>query len=235
MRRYLILFLFCIIASAAFGQQEELRGQVYETGTRIPIAQIAIQNLNNKVNTVTDDRGFFVIKAKMGDVLVFNGFTYVPDTLLLTDMNAKVVFLTLRSKMLKEVQVKQDSSNFKLGNDPMFHNQTVRYQRDANFNPVGGIAIKLDDSHSDERRRTHTKQQLKDQAVLDEINKIFVPATIGKYVPLKGADLEDFISLYTPTIDVYTDKSFSLLVYLSDSYKAFMALPESERHLEKLN
>jgi hypothetical protein len=234
MFRYFLLFLFCITASCVFGQ-DVLKGKVYEIKTNIAIAGVQVSDITNKEVTTTDDKGHFSINAKKGDLVIFNGFTYEPDTLLVTSLSQDV-YLTPRQNMLKEVKVTRDSTTkFNNYHDPMYHGQPVVYQRDADFRPVGGIAIRFNDSYSSEKKHARLEKEVQDQQTQEEINKVFSADNLAKYVPLKGDDLKGFIALYMPTPEVYKDPAFNLLVYLNDSYKKFQALPEDKRHPSAVN
>jgi len=226
---FLLLFLFCISASFVFGQ-DVLKGKVYEIKTNVAIAGIEVSDITNKEVTTTDDKGRFAINAKKGDLVVFKGFTYQSDTVLVTSFSQDV-YLTPRQNMLKEVKVTRDTTTrFNHYYDPEFHGQHVVYQRDDTLGYKGGIAIRFNDSHSSEKKHARLEKEVKDQQTQDEINKVFSTDNLAKYLPLKGDDLKGFIALYTPTPEVYSQYSFNLLVYLNDSYKKFQALPEDKRH-----
>lgn len=233
MLKYFLLFLFCITVSAAFGQ-DVLKGKVYEFKTHEVVGGIEVRNMTNQQVTTSDEKGRYTIPAKKGDLVIFRGFSYVPDTLVVTTLTQEV-YLIPRSKMLKEVQVKTDSiSRFNHYYDPQFHGQPVVYTRDEKLNYTGGITIRFNDSHSSEKKHAKLEQELTDQKTQDEIDKTFTPDGLAKYVPLKGVDMLDFISLYTPTPEQYAAKNFSLLLYLNDCYKKFQALTPEQRHIEKL-
>jgi len=232
----LLFFVFCFSATA-FAQQTVLKGKVFEDKTRIALADIRVQDQTSKESTTTDEKGRFSISTKPGDVLIFSsGFAYLPDTLLVTDMHEREIFMTPHTNFLNEVKVVTDSTkNLSHYYDPMFHGQTVVVQRDANLNPTGGIAIRLSYWKKDEHKREKLENELKDEQETDEINKVFTPAIIGKYVPLTGKDLDDFILLYTPATKVYYGNDFNMVSYLNDCYKKYLKLPQEERHPAKLN
>jgi len=233
MLKYFLVLLFCATVSTAFGQ-DVFSGTVYENKTHVVIAGIEVKDITNKRITTTDDKGRFVITAKKGDLVTFNGFSYEPDTLVVSSLSDEV-YLIPKQNMLKEVKVTTDSTTrFNHYYDPQFHGQPVVYQRDANLNYKGGIAIRFNDSHSSEKKRAKLEKEMGEEKTQDEINKLFTPDGLSKYIPLKGQDMLDFIGLYTPTPEEYTDKSFSLLLYLNDCYKKFQDLPPDQRHVEKL-
>jgi hypothetical protein len=233
MLKYILLLVFCASVSVAFGQ-DAFSGTVYEFKTHIGIAGVEVRNMTSRAVTTTDEKGRFLIGAKKGDLMIFKSFSYAPDTLVVTTATQEV-YLVPMSKMLKEVKVKTDSTTrFNSYYDPEFHGQPVVYQRDGDMNYKGGIAIRINDSHSSEKKHAKLEKELSDQQTQDEINKLFTPEGLTKYVPLKGQDMADFIALYTPTPDQYSAKNFSLLLYLNDCYKKFQQLPPEKRHIDKL-
>lgn len=233
MLKYFLLLLFCISISTAFGQ-DVFKGKVYEFKTHETIGGIEVRNMTNQQVTTSDEKGRFSIPAQKGDLVIFKGFSYAADTVVVTAQTQEI-YLIPRSKMLTEVKVKTDSTTrFNTYYDPQFHGQPVVYQRDANLNYKGGIAIRFNDSHSSEKKREKLEKELADQKTQDEIDKTFTPDGLTKYVPLKGQDMLDFISLYTPTPAQYSAKNFSLLIYLNDCYKKFQLLTPEQRHIPKL-
>jgi hypothetical protein len=234
MRFYLLIACFFIVSITK--AQTTLKGTVFEFQTRITLSGIQVQNTVNNRSTTTDDKGRFSIAAKNGDILVFKSFAYNTDTVLVTDLHEKEIFLVPRNNLLEEVKVVTDSiKNPGLSYDPMFHGQTVVYTRDANLNPTGGLTIRIWDSKKDQHKREKLERKLQDQQVQDKINRAFAPANIAKYVPLKGKDLDGFIALYTPTVKEYNSNDFVLAVYLSDCYKKYLKLPEDKRHPPNLD
>ncbi|MGY4538467.1 uncharacterized protein YfeS [Mucilaginibacter sp. UYNi724] len=91
MQRYLIIIVFLI--SAAANAQTAVKGRVLENKTRIGLAGVRVDNLNNKKTTLTNNTGDFSISAKMGDLLVFKAFAYQVDSLILTKVNDQEIFM----------------------------------------------------------------------------------------------------------------------------------------------
>lgn len=229
---YLIVFVLCFITSAY--SQTLIKGRVYEDKTRIALIDIQVQNTGNKERTATDNDGKYAIQAKIGDILIFTGSTYTADTVLITDLRQKEVFLTLKENTLNAVNVNAASAvgSFKF-NDPALDNKTLAYQRDANGNYKGGVVLKLWYG-KDEKNKARQQKLIDDDNVRDEIYKVFTPVNVGKYVPLKEDELKDFIALYIPEVGVYKSKDFNMASYLNGCYKKFINLPEEQKHLEKL-
>jgi len=236
MVKNLLIIFFCLLFGITANAQSVFSGRVLENKTRIVLRSIRIENQTTKVKTITDERGQFFITAKIGDILIFNGFAYQPDTVLITDMHAREIFMEPKKNMLNQVNITDTSGMAKanrgafLPPDKMFHGQAVVNQRDNNLNEIGGIAIRLHYWSKDEKQRRKAAQSAKDRATSEQISKIFTPLNISQYVPLKGEDMDNFLMLYTPDVKEYTDKRFALVPYVSACYQNWQTLtPEQKR------
>jgi len=234
MLKHLLLLVLCSITAAiAFGQGVQ-NGVVYENKTRVVLQSIKVENLSTHKFRITDKSGVFSIEGKAGELLVFSGYFYKSDTVLLTGNKPLEIFLTPRHNMLNEVNVTATEA-IHTGSflAPEYHNQTMVYQRDARYgNYKGGIALRLHYFKKDEKRKAKQAEFLKDQEQQDEIAKVFNADNISKYLPLKGKDMDDFLVLYTPSPMIYFSKDFNLLVYLDTNYKAFLKIPADKRNTQ---
>jgi hypothetical protein len=238
----MIRLLFLVIgllflANISFAQGN-LTGRVYENKTRIALAGISIQNLKSKSMTVSDQNGLFAIRAHIGDLVTFSGFSYQPDTLYVKDFNTIEIFLDLKQNMLKGVTV--TGSETKLGNltaaptPSPFGGQTLVYQTDANGAEKGGLKLNLFDSHSDANKRKKETQLGKDEGARQEIVKVFSPDNLKNYIPITGQEMDNFIILYTPDINTYTSGDFNLTIYIDKCYQEFLAIPKEKRQSKEL-
>lgn len=234
MLKNLLIVCFCFLGILTASGQSVFSGRVLEYKTRIALASVRIQNLTNGLKTISLKDGQFGIAAKPGDLVIFTSFAYQPDTVLITDMHAREIFMTPKTNMLNQVNITDTSGRAVEGPnlvpyDPMFHGQAVVYQRDADFRPVGGIAVRLHYWTKDERQKRKAAQSVKDREISERISAIFTPASISNYVPLKGADMDDFLLLYTPEVKEYTDKKFELVPYLNACYQNWQTLTPEQR------
>src|ERR1035437_4161611 len=148
MLRYLLIFFCCLAYFSSLQAQSVFNGRVFENKSRITLHGVIIQNLNNKLKAISDESGRFSIAAKVGDLLVLKQFAYQPDTLLLTDMHDREIFMEPQRTVLNQVTVTDTSGrtsaatkNMILPYDPEFHGQTVVYHRDPKGDYDGGIII----------------------------------------------------------------------------------------------
>jgi hypothetical protein len=213
--------------------QGNLTGRVYENKTHVPIAGITIKNLKSNFTTLSDQKGGFSIRAHIGDLITFSGFSYQPDTLYVKDLNYTEILLDLHQNMLKEVQV--TTPDTKLGNltaPPTlapFGGQTLVYQTDDAGNYTGGVSLRLFDSHKAAKKKKKDAQIAKDDEINQQIAKTFSAENLQNYLPIRGQELDNFRILYLPDIDLFTDKSFNLTVYLNICYKSFLQIPAEKR------
>jgi hypothetical protein len=231
---YFLIFIAFFTSSFSYGQQV-IKGRVFENKTRISLSDIQVQNQTTKQSTATDEKGRFSIGAKPGDIIIFKGFAYLPDTILLTDTHEREIFLQPHQNFLDEVKVRSDTTqNLNSYYDPEFHGQTMVYQRDANLNYTGGIIIRLWYWKKDAHKKERLAKELKEDEDRDRVAKVFNPKTIAQFVPLKGEDMDDFLILYTPNTKTYFSNDFNLHSYLNTCYQKYLKLPEDKRHPVKL-
>jgi len=236
MLRSIIIFTLCIFCAVALHAQTVFSGRVFENKTRITLHGVTIQNFNNKLRTITDESGRFSIAAKAGDILVLKNFAYETDTLLLTDMHDREIFLEPKRTQLKQVTVTDSSAqaataekNMILPYDPQFHGQTVVYHRDKYGDFDGGVIFRLHYFTGDEHKKKIAQRKEEERILNNEIGTIFTPDNVSHYLPLRGADLNNFLLLYTPTVRVYNSKDFNLLTYLNTCYKEWQGLTPEQR------
>jgi hypothetical protein len=226
----LVYLLLCLSAASAYSQQM-LKGRVLEDKTRVGLISINITNLNTKQTAITDNKGNFAIKANLNDILLFKGFAYQNDTLVITKLKNYEVFMLPQEHTLKEVKVTSMDGPSMAIYDPYFHGQTTAYQTDKNGNFKGGVNFRLWYWKKDEHKRDKLKKMLQNEQIYAEIARAFTPENVTNFVPLKSAELDNFIRMYTPPLKVYTANTFNLTDYLNACYKKFMLLPTQKRQI----
>ena len=235
MLKNLLIVCFCFLGILTASGQSVFSGRVLEYKTRIPLASVRIQNLTNRLKTISLKDGQFGIAAKPGDLVIFTTFAYQPDTVLITDMHAREIFMTPKTNVLNQVNITDTSGRAVEGPnlvpyDPMFHGQAVVYQRDPKFlKPVGGIIIRLHYWKKGEHQKRKASQSVKEREISEKISAIFTPLNVSNYIPLKGTDMDDFLTLYTPDVKEYTDKKFALVPYLNACYQNWQTLTPDQR------
>lgn len=237
MCRWYFVLIFSLLASFAYAQHTQ-DGIVYENKTHVALPNISILNLNGKYRATTDKQGRFSIAAKVNDLLVFSGFGYAPDTVVVIDLRAREIFMDPIQHMLNEVKINggavANPSIMQKPKDPDYHNQTMNYQRDldrpgASGAIKGGVNLRIWSNKKTENDAKKKEQQDKNDKITAEIQQAFSKESIEKYVPLKDQELHSFVMRYSPDIPTFTSEEFNLAAYISKCYKEFIKLSPEER------
>ncbi|WP_299289846.1 hypothetical protein [uncultured Mucilaginibacter sp.] len=220
-RLFLILFL---VITGSVQAQTILKGTVYEGKSSRKLSNVFVRDINSKEVSLTDNSGNFSIRTVINHTLIFSSPGYVSDTLYLVDLNPKHIELSFRNITLNTVNVTSTRSfNPREEYPDVYEKSKFALSPSRIFGKEAKNARRLKhyfDRETDER----------------QIDSIFNAAYVSSVVPLKGQDLENFMTLYRPTLAFLkkTPRS-SLTLYLNDSYKKFMALPPEKRGLQKLS
>jgi len=218
-----LALLVCITGMA---KAQLLKGTVEETGSNIKLTNVFIKDANNNQLTLTDKSGNFAIRSAPGHLIIFNSPGYVNDTLYVVDMTPKKVKLQILSIALREVKISGTHTSF----DPKAEYPEV-YEKSKVY--VLSPSSWFGKDSRDARRLRHyfaTEQQEQ------EIDNVFNAAYVSSLVPLRGQELEDFMTLYRPSYAyVHNNNTQTMAVYIADSYKKFKALPPDKRKLQRLN
>ena len=79
------------------------------------------------------------------------------------------------------------------------------------------------------------KIYFKTEAEQRHIDAVFSTVYVGSIVPLKGKELENFMTLYRPSYAfLMNNDGPSLAAYVNDCYKKYKVLPPEKRTLQKL-
>jgi hypothetical protein len=218
----IVILLFAATVSNA---QSVVKGTVYESGTNTRLNNVFVRDNNNRQVTITDKNGNFSIRAAVGHTLIFNSPGYVSDTLYVIDLRPKKVEMVTQTINLRQVTVNATRTNF----DPRAEYPEV-YEKSKvyAFSPSTWFSKEGKDAR-------RLKRYFKHEAEERHVDAVFTPAYVGSIVPLKGNDLVNFISLYRPTYAfLRNNEGPSLVAYINDSYKKFLALPPEQRKLQSL-
>ena len=223
-QKYFLTFLVCLISSSV-SAQDLLKGTVYENGSNNRLNNVFIRDNNTRHLTLTDKDGYFKIKTEAGHLLIFDSPGYVSDTLYVVDLTPKKIMLVPKTIALREVNISATRQDF----DPQKEYPEV-FEKSKVY--VLSPTTWFSKEGKDARR---LKRYFKAEAEERHIDAVFTRVYVGSIVPLKGEELENFMTLYRPTYAFITsNNSESLADYINDSYKKFEALPPDKRVLPKL-
>ena len=241
MLKYLLITLFFVFVTGLVKAQSVLSGRVLESKTRIALKGVRVRNLVNRFVAATDEKGNFSISAKQGDILIFTLVAFKTDTLLLTDLHDREIFMLPDVNMLKQVTITDSSGrtgnarkNMVLPYDPEFHGQVLSYHRNSKEEYDGGLTLRMHYFTKDDRDKRKAALKEEDRKIAEQIEYIFTTENIGRFIPLKGIDMNNFLMLYTPDVERYKDKQFNLPTYLNACYKEWQTLSDTDKKAGQL-
>ena len=224
-KRYFLVLLILFI-TVSVNAQNLLKGAVYDNNGSTKLPDVFIRDNNNKQLALTDKDGNFTIKTETGHTLIFDLPGYISDTLYIVDMAQKKVLLTTKTIALKEVSINATRTE---AFDPHKEYPDV-YEKSKVY--IMSPTTWFSKEGKDARRLKHYFAK---EAQERRIDQVFTRSYVGSIVPLKGEDLENFMTLYRPTYAfINSNNSESLAVYINDSYKKYEALPPEKRSLQSL-
>lgn len=237
-KKLLLLALF--VLPLKLTAQTSISGRVYDFENKLPLAQVEVQNLNNKQVVKTAAAGQFSLNANQGDVLTFTLKGYHADTLYLTSMRPLAVYLPNSSISLNEVRIQSAklSPYLELENINAGIKPTKRIEGDdlagkKNNDRAGGVILNLG---FDKMKAQREKEQrlTENEGVENEIRLNFNETTVGNVTKLKGDELKAFLSIYQPSVDrVKSEAPFNYTLYIAQAYQAWLKLPPAQRKVPK--
>ena len=221
--KYLLSAVLCLFSKAVFAQSV-LTGTVTEEHKNTKLNNVFIRNISNKQVALSDDAGRFDIRAAAGNTLIFTLPGYVSDTLYLVDMKPKYIELKIQGITLKEVSVRE-SATF----NPREEYPDVYEKSKFALSPSRWFGKEARDA----RRLKH---YFDNEEQLRQIDAVFTKTLVSSIVPLKGIELDGFMTMYRPSLSfVKSSSPQTMTVYINDSYRKFMTLPPDKRTLPSLS
>lgn len=222
--KYCIL-AFMLLFGSGLRAQVLLKGVVYDSGNGSKLADVFVKDITNKQITLTDKSGKFEIGTETGHILTFSSPGYVSDTMYVADMRPKKIEMKTQSISLREVNISASKLNF----DP--HKEYPDVYTKSKVYPLSPSSWFSREARNARRLKRYFAREEKEK----KIDQVFNRDYVGSIVPLKGQQLDDFMTLYRPSYDFITSSnSESLAIYINDAYKKYKELPPEKRTLEKL-
>jgi hypothetical protein len=234
LKRLIIVWLFAIPLHTM--AQTGISGGVFDYDNKnFPLQKVTIRNLSTQRTVQTGAAGQFTITAKKGDLLELSLPGYHTDTLYLTDMQAKTIYLPSQSTDLKQVNI----TGAKLAKDLKLINPTNAKPATRvsgippkqNIGRAGGIGLAFG-SGKPKRERAKIQALEENAGYEEEINQYFSEEHVGGLIKLQGQELKDFIEMYRPSVArVRGDTEFNYDFYIAQAYQTWLKLPPDQRKL----
>jgi len=227
---YLLGLLLLPLLSLA--QTTYITGNVFDNEQRgLALQDVAVRNLTTKALVVTDKDGRFAVGAKVGDLISFALSGYQTDTVYLTSLFAKNIYLRSAVNTLNTVNITTAKiSPFLDTKDP---DAVAARRLDASKNR-GGLRLGL--GYGKWRRQQAKERELEEAAdINEEISKNFNKQVIQKLVGYKEKDLEDYIGMYRPTPEqIKSETPFNYTYYIATTFNEWKKRPAESRKMPSL-
>ncbi|MET3112356.1 hypothetical protein AAKU52_000067 [Pedobacter sp. CG_S7] len=229
-----LLFLILVLPLNLLAQSS-VNGIVYDFENKtFPLQQVAVKNLTNKQIAVTKASGQFTISAKKGDILEFSLVGYHVDTLYLTDLKPKKIFLPSNAKSLKEVAIISTKLSPYLDLENPNARESKRISTDgiegkSNNDRAGGLQFAL--GYGKYKREQAKIRVLEERDAFEtEIKNNFNEQTVYELIKLKGKELKDFINMFRPSVAlIKSERPFNYSYYIAQAYQRWLKLPAGQR------
>ncbi|WP_090997036.1 peptidase associated/transthyretin-like domain-containing protein [Pedobacter insulae] len=229
-RKILALFLFLVpILSQAQGV---LTGNIFDNINRsTSIEGATVKNLTSKALTLTDKNGHFAISAKVGDLVSFGMTGYQTDTVYLTKLFPKNIYLRVSVNALNTVNVTSTKiSPFLDLKDPnAMPTRQVDYSKER-----GGLRLTLGYDKF-KKQQAKIKELEEYEHFNEEINDNFTEEFVKDLLKIDSADLKSFMRLFRPTVaQVRAERPFNYAYYTATAYRAWLKIPVNQRNRPSL-
>lgn len=233
-----IVGMLCLFSISAAAQEFTLKGIISKKSSPDRVGQVLIKDLNTKVMMLSDDVGWFTIKTRVGDTLLFTKEEYTPLKVVVlnnSDMpvamqpviklnEVKIVGQTKRQELNEVMNEYKKQGSYYNGKPPVLSMLS---------NPLQGIYELFGKTPSRARRFARDAKSELEQA---EINKRYNIPFVKQYTGLATDTLaRKFMNYYTPT---YQDiKGWTQYDLIKHTLKAYNYYKDSKdkNELESLN
>jgi len=202
-----------------------LKGSVVEKGSNDRMPNVFILDANTKSITLTDKKGNFEIPASVGHTLIFSSPGYISDTLFVADYALKRVEMVTEGVALHEVTITSSRKTF---NPQEEYPEVYRNSKVYILSPFSWFSKQGKDAR---RLKHYFAREVQERHVDSVFNRLYVSSLI----PLRGADLDNFMFMFLPSYAYVTNNNGpSLAAYINDSYKKYQARPPGQRKMQSL-
>lgn len=204
-----------------------IEGTAYDADSRNKLKLVFVNNLTQREVDHTGQKGDFVVKADLGDLIVFSCPGYQNDTLVLENMRPKLVLMRPSLIVLNEVIVSAKSKVPE--NVRSAYSSAYSYANTTVLTEDGKLS--LGNAFGKQSQQKRAFQKFMDKELNEKtIDQRFNPELVTDLTKIRGQLLEDFMSYYRPTYTQVTDMSeVELRTYIVKSYNEYIRLPAENR------
>jgi len=221
---YFISFMLCFsIGLQAYSQQQvfTLKGVVSKkaTGDRVP--QVLIKNLRSHDIMMSDELGWFSVKAAIGDTLVFSKNDYTEQKIAVTGTGDIPVYMQPMVK-LATVTIKGETKKQELQDVLKDYNRKGIYYNgnpplsSILLNPLNDLHLLFGKDAADLRR---FKADSKNELEYDAVRKRYNITLVKRVTNAPDSTAKKFMEYYTPSYeDMKAWNDYDLVAHIKRSY-----------------
>lgn len=237
----LIIFFLLALPFGVFAQTVTT-GTVFDYSKKtISLPGVSVRNLNSKKTTITSREGKYTIPATVGDLIEFSAVGYHTDTLYLTNLLNRTIYLPVKSNSLADVDVRGVRMNSQItdAKDPLAEKYTLlntggNLQRKRMTDKVGGLNLNLGYGKYKRQQRKEAELEEKDM-YMEEIDANFSEKAVTELTKLQGEELKNFMVIYRPSIEsVKAERPYRYDYYISRAFVAWQKLTPQQKKLQDL-
>jgi hypothetical protein len=232
-----LLVCFCFFLNAS-AQEITLKGVISKKSTPERVGQVMIRNLKTKALNISDDLGWFTVKASVGDTLLFSKENYTPQKVEVLNNSDMPIYLQPQI-VLSEVKITGQTKKQEINsimND--YRKQGTFYNGKppvTSFitNPLTGIYELFGKTPNRAKRFAEFSKGELEQA---EINRRYNINFVKQVIKVQSDTLaQRFMNYYTPSFeDLKGWNDYDLINHTQKSYQYYKNSAEKEQ-LELLN
>jgi len=239
---YKLIIFFLIALPVGVFAQTVTTGTVFDYNKKsLTLPGVSVRNLNSKKVTTTSSTGKYTIPASIGDLIEFSAVGYHTDTLYLTSLLNRSIYLPVKSTSLMDIDVKGVRMNSQItdAKDPLAEKYTLlntggNLGRKRMKDKVGGLNLNL--GYGKYKREQRKEAELEEKEMYqEEIDAGFSEKTITDLTKLQGEDLKHFMIIYRPSIEsVKAERPFRYDYHNTKAFVAWQKLNPQQRKLQDL-
>lgn len=237
----LIIFILLALPVGVIAQTVTT-GTVFDYSKKtISLPGVSVRNLNSKKTTSTNREGKYTIAATIGDLIEFSAVGYHTDTLYLTNLLNRTIYLPVKSNSLADVDVRGVRMNSQItdAKDPLAEKYTLlstggNLNRKRMTDKVGGLGLNL--GYGKYKRQQRKEAELEDKDMYqEEIDMNFSEKAITDLTKLQGEELKSFMIIYRPSVEqVKAERPYKYSYYISRAFVAWQKLTPEQKKLQDL-
>ena len=237
--RYLVFVLACASAWInAYGQEVfTLKGIICKKQSAERVPQVLITNLRSKDIMMSDELGFFSIKASVGDTLLFKRNKYADLKIKVTDKADIPVYLESVTE-LAEVTIKGQTKRQELSEVMgQYRGQGTFYDGKPPIlsfltSPVTGFYELFGKTPQEAKRfSAYAKEEIKD----DEVNRRYTLKLVRQVTGASDSVAQKFMEYYKPSYeDLKEWNDYDLVRHIKKSY-AYYDKNKDKLKLQNIN